>query len=553
VGVGLGVGVRGVRLDADGLSVAGRRVPIGSDGELVPSYLDVDEFEHRTMSLRPFLRAAQAGRPLAGISPGDRILILPNALTGSTDFTATPRGVMPSGYVVASVMSSAATGNWPHPVHLGHAALAACGLLGALLALALDTAWFALALVLLALLMPIAGIAAFAWAGVVTGWSLPTMTFVLSGIATHLERNRRTEARLTQLRNALTGLLPPERLQQLLEHPDQVTFSPNERVLTLMFIDVVGFSAVAEAQTPEVAFRTIKALVGRIAATVHAFDGVVDRTLGDGLLCYFGHDFGHGDGSRGDGHSSATHADQAVRCALAVQRDNLERMLAADASGEPVFPLRIGVNSAAVFVGDLGDARRIDFTLIGAGVNLGQRLEAACEPNFVLLGSATQALLTDPAHLGSASRRKLVKVKHQAHPLEAFEIDPHAGQRARLGAALAAYRRFAKLERLEDRWPLVADRVQLVSPFGPGRVVNVSRGGLAVELEVYLATGVELTVELPIAGDYFPTLLAEVRWSRPCPNGYLHGLHVKNLTGTQRDQLLKFLREAARHGEQPVA
>jgi hypothetical protein len=155
-------------------------------------------------------------------------------------------------------------------------------------------------------------------------------------------------------------------------------------------------------------------------------------------------------------------------------------------------------------------------------------------------------------HIGAAARRKLVKVKHQAVPLEAFEIDPHAGQRARLGAALAAYRRFAKLERLEDRWPLIAGRITLSCPFGPGRVVNVSRGGLAVELDVYLATGVELTVELPIAEGVLPTLLAEVRWSRPTQTGYLHGIHVKNLTTAQREMMLQMLRDAARLGDRPA-
>ena len=57
-----------------------------------------------------------------------------------------------------------------------------------------------------------------------------------------------------------------------------------------MFIDIVGFSRAAEKQTPREAFSSLKRLMDRLRHAVHEHGGVVDRTLGDGMLCVFGYD-----------------------------------------------------------------------------------------------------------------------------------------------------------------------------------------------------------------------------------------------------------------------
>src|SRR5690606_24022865 len=106
----------------------------------------------------------------------------------------------------------------------------------------------------------------------------------------------------------------------------------------------------------------LKDLMDRLRKEIHAFDGVVDRVLGDGLLAFFGY---HYDGRK----AYDNHASQALACAVSIQRNNVQACLDAP-EDTPIFPLRIGINTDSVYFGNLGDSSGIDVTLIGSGVNL---------------------------------------------------------------------------------------------------------------------------------------------------------------------------------------
>jgi class 3 adenylate cyclase len=334
----------------------------------------------------------------------------------------------------------------------------------------------------------------------------------------------------------------------VLRSAEHLSYAPSERVLTLMFVDVVGFSSVAQTVSPATAFTMMQAIVTRIASRVHAFDGVVDRTLDDGLLCYFGHPF--------DPTGGIAHAEQALRCAAAVQRENLECMIADAHAGRSVFPLRVGINTANIFVGDPSDTRRVAVSLIGHGVAMGRRLEAACEYNKIMLGAATFALLPDSLRLDSGAHRKLVRDdSDRGEAVEAFEFDPFAAIPERLAAAVGAYRTFARKARVDERLALSGDMLRAHTPYGPAQVVDVSRRGLAIVLSPYLAAGLELHVTLEPVDDQLgaalgaarlPPLVGEIRWSRPVAGGHLHGLLVKNLGEAQREALYACLATAAR-------
>jgi adenylate cyclase len=134
--------------------------------------------------------------------------------------------------------------------------------------------------------------------------------------------------------------------------------------VTLLFSDLRDFTALAE----RLAGREVVALLNdyheAMVDTIFSFGGTLDKYLGDGLMAYFGAPLPQPD-----------HPERAVRCAL-VMRERLVRLNATRAtSAEPPLHMGIGVHTGTVILGDIGAARRREYTAIGDAVNVAARLE----------------------------------------------------------------------------------------------------------------------------------------------------------------------------------
>ncbi len=270
---------------------------------------------------------------------------------------------------------------------------------------------------------------------------------------------------------------------------DQAT----ERIVTVMFIDIVGFSRMAEQQTPKQAFSRLKKLMKELRLDVIEHGGYVDRTLGDGMLCVFGYDQKEHPGGQ-------NHANSAVLCAASIQRKNVRRILGAQKSGEAVFPLRIGINTAGSFVGNLGDRNDSDFTVIGNGVNFASRLESSCDRHMVMIGTSTRELVRGVGNADAALRKRYIRIKHHSDLQVAFEYDPFLGHEGLLVEGDEAYRLFIGAERGQVRHPCPAESsIRVHTNLGDGGLVNYSDHGFTIKLHSYYAVGViiNMTVDAP--------------------------------------------------------
>ena len=152
---------------------------------------------------------------------------------------------------------------------------------------------------------------------------------------------------------------------------------------TVLFADLVGFTAFAEDSTPEHAAELLNAFLNLAVEAIFAAGGTLDKFIGDCVMAFFGAPMPQPD-----------HAERAVRAAVEIQR-NLQAWSAGRAAqGLPGFAARVAVNSGPVVVGDIGSARRVDYTVLGNTVNVAARLEAlVARPGDVVLGPETHRLL----------------------------------------------------------------------------------------------------------------------------------------------------------------
>src|SRR3974377_129447 len=168
--------------------------------------------------------------------------------------------------------------------------------------------------------------------------------------------------------------------------------SAERRQVTVMFSDLVGWTALSARMDPEDLREIISAYHKCVAEAVRRFGGFVAQYLGDGVLVYFGYPEAHEDD-----------AERAVRAGL-------ELILAVTALKTPVaLQTRVGIATGLVVVGDLmtGSGEAHERGIVGETPNLAARLQGIAEPNTVVIAEATRRLLGNLFELKDLGARDL--------------------------------------------------------------------------------------------------------------------------------------------------
>lgn len=158
--------------------------------------------------------------------------------------------------------------------------------------------------------------------------------------------------------------VPRQLVHRLLQRGfDEATRSRSQQA-TVLFTDIVGFTALSERMTAEEASCVLNAHFAGLVACVEEELGIVDKFMGDGMMAFWAE------------HDVSDHADRAVRAALSIKRHAEACAAQARLKGELPLRIRIGVHSGSVIVGNLGSPDRVNYTIVGDTVNVAARLES---------------------------------------------------------------------------------------------------------------------------------------------------------------------------------
>ncbi|MGZ4410580.1 MAG: ABC transporter substrate-binding protein [Gaiellaceae bacterium] len=182
------------------------------------------------------------------------------------------------------------------------------------------------------------------------------------------------------------------------------------RVVTALFADLVGSTALVERLESEEARLVIGEAVARMVRAVEGFGGTLKDIAGDGVLALFGAPVAHEDDP-----------ERALRAALEITGSIGEYAREVEASfGLEGFGVRVGVDTGSVVVGPMAAGERIEYGATGDSVNVAARLETEAQPGTILVGAQTRRLAERLFRWGPA-RRLSLKGKEQA--VVAYELE----------------------------------------------------------------------------------------------------------------------------------
>lgn len=515
-----------------------------------------DAFE-RFLPAAPFFRTSSTELALAKINSDDVVLILPSMYTGSTDFKNSPIGRIEGGLYHMSLINTLLTNNPLKPILQTTGSLAGVflllGLISTLAALRLKFQSAIAVCLMLTLTLIVLGFTGFVYQSLQTDWHLFTAFVLVNGGSLLAVRTISNETQVRRVEAALEGMVSTEILNAIKKNPNVLYRRPNEQNLTVMFVDIEGFSLRTKDLLSVDVFTMLHAQIDGISEIVHAHGGIVDRILGDGMMCFFGFNF-----NDENSEQAKNNAERALRCAIEIQRYAAGRTAATaqpNSSAASIMPLRIGLCSGEAFMGNLGSGKRIDFTIIGNTVNMAKRFEDACETFRVFMSPTTYRDLQQKNLLEKFTdvtvRPRLMALKHQTELVCGWECDPFKDQHDLFARALKNSR-FQGAEpsvRNEQRADKIA-KVQ-INEIDEGKIVSFSKETFTLTANEYYCRKVYLCIKLvgcdqdtdqQLIEAELKTIYMQVVSGSPRSEGdYLHTVTVLHLTNEKLRLLEKII------------
>ena len=248
------------------------------------------------------------------------------------------------------------------------------------------------------------------WNTIFSFSSVELMLF-LGSVIPAIEQVVSQELEKRRVRALFSRFISPEMVDQLLETQD--IHSLNKRAqLTILFADIRNFTSISERLMPEDVVALLNPYLEVMTEIIHKHGGTVDKYEGDAILAFFGEPIPYED-----------HALRAIltawemRAALVKLRNDWQL----DNRFGDKFEIGIGINTGQVFIGMLGSAQRINYTVIGDDVNLAARLQDKTKDlDWPILISATTRSLIDPYFYTESTGFHPIKGK--AEPVEIYRL-----------------------------------------------------------------------------------------------------------------------------------
>ncbi len=234
----------------------------------------------------------------------------------------------------------------------------------------------------------------------------------LEKLNTSLEKrvDERTKE-LLDLSKKLAKYFSPQVYQSIFSGKLDVKIQTKRKPLTVFFSDLEGFTELTERLEPEVLTEILTQYLTEMSNIAIKWGGTIDKFIGDALLVFFG-----------DPSSNGNKEDAIACVSMAIEMlEKLEilRNFWRDKGISKPLNARIGIHTGVCTVGNFGSEDRLDYTIIGNGVNLASRIETSAGSNKILLSEDTYLLIKKDI---ICSKKQKIDVKGISYPVQTYEV-----------------------------------------------------------------------------------------------------------------------------------
>ena len=213
--------------------------------------------------------------------------------------------------------------------------------------------------------------------------------------------------------NQLAKYLSPQIHEQIFSGKQNAEVKSNRKKLTVFFSDIVGFTSISDELESEEITNLLNFYLNEMSNIALEHGGTIDKYIGDAVMIFFGDP---------DSLGIEQDARKCVEMAVAMQKkmNELIGYWGKSFGLKNDLQIRIGINTGFCTVGNFGSEDRLDYTAVGAAVNLASRLEGAAAPGSILVSEDTFLLVKS---LFSFKEPREIDVKGLLRKIKLYEVE----------------------------------------------------------------------------------------------------------------------------------
>ena len=242
-----------------------------------------------------------------------------------------------------------------------------------------------------------------------------SLAMLLPSIAIASVKFMREESQKQFIKNAFSHYLAPGVIDEIIDNPESLELGGEEREITIFFSDVASFSTISEKLTPKELVNLLNEYLSEMTDIILKHGGTVDKYEGDAVMAFFGAP-----------HPFEDHALRACLAAIEQKKRLREMQENWRKLGKDELKVRMGMNTGKAVVGNMGSRTRMDYTAMGAAVNLASRLEGANKfySTHAMVSEATYQQVKEKVE---ARRLDIIRVIGKSEPIKIYELLGYKG------------------------------------------------------------------------------------------------------------------------------